>query len=167
VSASHEPSADRPRFPREYGVPRTASGLKPWRDVEDRLQSARVYWIATSGPDGVPRVRPIDGLYVDGVLYFGGSPETRWVRDLEANPRASIHLDGGYDVVILEGSVERVNPVPRDLAEKLAAASEAKYPEYGVTADSYDTQLPFAFRADRAFAWSNFPRDVTRYRFGR
>lgn len=160
------PVADRPVIPREYGAPTSTKGLKPWPDVAERLRTARVYWIATCGPGGVPRVRPIDGLYLDGVVYLGGSPEARWVRDLEANPRATVHLDGGYDVVILEGSVERVDPVPRDLAERLAAASAEKYPEYGITAESYETQLPFALRPVRGFAWSAFPRDVTRYRFG-
>ena len=57
-----------------------------------------VYWIATSGPGGVPRVSALDGLSVDGVLYVGGSPETRWARDLETNPLVAVHLDGGTDV---------------------------------------------------------------------
>ena len=92
------PSADRPRVPKEYGVPKKADTLVSWAHVEERLAEAMVYWIATSGPGGTPRVRPLDGLYVDGTLYVGGSPETRWARDLETNPRVSVHLDGGTDV---------------------------------------------------------------------
>ena len=75
---------------------------------------------------------------MDGVLYVGGSPETRWVRDIADNPQVSVHLDGGSDVAILEGEAEILeHGVPRPVAEQLAAMAEAKYPQYGMTADSY------------------------------
>ena len=80
------PAAERPRMPSDYGMPLSDQGLKRWVDVETRWTEAKVYWLATSGPGGVPRVRPLDGLFVDGLLYVGGSPETRWARDIEANP---------------------------------------------------------------------------------
>lgn len=164
--SARSPAADRPRIPAEYGIPTTTDGLRPWAEVDRRLTQAKVYWIATSGPGGAPHARPVDGMWIDGVLYFGGSPETRWVRDLEVNPRASIHLEDSFDVVILEGEARLMDDVPRDLAERLAAASNEKYPQYGVqTAEAYDTMRPWAFRARKGFAWSSFPRDVTRYRF--
>ena len=34
-----------------------------------------------------------------------------------------------------------------------------------MTADSYSGPGPYAIRTERAFAWSSFPRDVTRFRF--
>ena len=93
-------------MPAEYGIPKTTTGLLPWSHVDGRLAAAKVYWIATSGPGGVPRVRPLDGLWLDGVLYVGGSPETRWARDIEDNQQVAVHLDDGQDVVILEGVAE-------------------------------------------------------------
>lgn len=162
-----EPTADRPRIPREYGIPTSTDGLLPWSHLDRRLREATVYWLVTSGPGGVPRVRPVDGLWHDGVLYVGGSPETRWVRDLVANPLASVHLDGGQDVAILEGHVDLLpTGVDRPLAEILAALSNAKYPQYGMTVDAY-TQGPgpIAIRPSRAFGWTSFPADVTRYTF--
>ncbi|MBA2299735.1 MAG: pyridoxamine 5'-phosphate oxidase family protein, partial [Chloroflexi bacterium] len=78
-----------------------------WSHLDERLQAAIVYWLATSGPGGTPRVRPVDGLWHAGVLYIGGSPETRWARDIQENPRVAVHLDDGSDVVILEGTAER------------------------------------------------------------
>ena len=160
-----QPVADRPRIPRDYGVPKSRTGLMDWSAIEERLRDARVYWVATAGPDGTPRVRPLDGLYVDGVLYVGGSPETRWVRDLEANPRASVHLDGGNDVVILEGPAEILDGVDPETARWLAAESTRKYPEYGMTEASYTGPGPIAIRTVKAFAWKQFPKDVTRFRF--
>jgi len=160
------PLAERPVMPREYGVPATTKGLLDWAAVDRRLGEARVYWIATSGPDGRPRVRPLDGLWLDGTLYVGGSPATRWARDLVANPLVSVHLDDGFDVVILEGDAELLERgVDRPTAERLAAMSAEKYPDYGVTADDYGGPGPFAIRPSIAFAWKQFPKDVTRFRF--
>jgi hypothetical protein len=161
-----EPNADRPRFPKGYGVPTTTKGLRPWTDVEARLREARVYWIATSGPGGRPHVRPVDGLWLDGRLYVGGSPETRWIRDLEVNAQTSVHLDGVDDVVILEGeTVHHEDGVEPALAARLAEASNAKYPEYGMKQSDYEGPGVRAFRPKVGFAWAAFPKDVTRYRF--
>lgn len=160
------PRADRPRMPKEYGVPKKGGDLVAWSHVERRLTEATVYWISTSGPGGKPRVRPVDGIYVDGALYVGGSPETRWARDLAANPQVAVHLDGGMEAVILEGEAVLLEAgVAPDLAERLAAASNAKYPQYGMTAANYSGPGPFAIRPVFALAWTSFPKDVTRFRF--
>jgi hypothetical protein len=161
------PTADRPDIPVEYGIPTTTDGLLSWSHLDRRLAEATVYWLATSGPGGVPRVRPVDGLWHDGILYVGGSPATRWSRDLVANPRVSVHLDGGWDVVILDGLAELLaHGVDRPLAEVLAALSNEKYPQYGMTADAYaQGPGPFAIRPLRGFGWTSFPTDVTRYTF--
>lgn len=161
------PTADRPVIPKEYGIPTTTSGLLSWAHLEERLAKATVYWLATSGPGGVPRVRPLDGLWHEGVLYVGGSPATRWVRDLVANPQVSVHLDDGGDVVILEGIAELLeHGVARPVAESLAAMAGAKYPQYGMTVESYMGPGPIAIRPRKAFGWTSFPKDVTRYWFG-
>ena len=112
------------------------------------------------------RARPVDGLLVDGRLFFGGSPETRWVRNLEADPRVSLHLEDAWDVVILEGEVELLHGVAPELAERLAAASNAKYPQYGrMTAADYAGPGPFVLHPRTGLAWKSFPSDLTRYRW--
>jgi hypothetical protein len=162
------PTADRPRIPAEYGIPTSTRGLLAWSHADERLRAATVYWIATSGPDGTPRVRPLDGLWHEGVLYVGGSPETRWARDLEANPKVAVHLDDGTDVVILEGEAELLeHGGGPDLAVTLAGLSNAKYPQYGMTPEMYAGPGPFAIRPRVAFGWTSFPKDVTRFRFDR
>jgi hypothetical protein len=160
------PTADRPRFPRAYGVPKTLSGLMDWGTVQERLNEAKVYWVGTAGPDGRPAVRPVDGLWLDGGLHVGGSPETLWVRNLLANPRVSVHLDGGHDVAILEGEAELLaDGVEPELAERIAAESNRKY-GYGVKADDFiGKPAGFRIRPRLALAWRQFPKDVTRFRF--
>jgi hypothetical protein len=70
------------------------------------------------------------------------------------------------EAVILEGEAELLESgVAPDLAERLAAASNAKYPQYGMTAASYRGPGPFAIRTRFALAWTSFPKDVTRFRF--
>jgi hypothetical protein len=166
VPAVTSPTAERPRLPRDYGMPASPKGLLDWSAVEQRWIEAKVYWLATSGPGGVPRVRPLDGIFVDGRLYVGGSPETRWARDLETNPQVSVHLDDGFDVSILEGEAELLEAgVDRALAERLAAESNRKYPQYGMTADSYSGPGPYVIRPRTGFAWKAFPKDLTRFRF--
>ena len=159
------PRVERPAIPPEYGTAR-ASEYVDWSHVEDRLTRDRVYWIATVGSDGRPSVRPLDGLYVDGTLYVGGSPATRWIRDLATNPHVAVHLDGLDDVIIVNGVVEFLETVEAGLAERLAAASKAKFPEYGVTAAGYRKHGATAIRPRTVVTWTDIAKDPTRFRFG-
>ena len=158
------PRVERPAIPPEYGTSR-ASEYVEWSHIEDRLTRDRVYWIATVGSDGRPSVRPVDGLYVDGALYVGGSPATRWIRDLAANPNVAVHLDGLDDVIIVEGVVEILETVDAERAERLAAASKAKFPEYGVTAAVYRKRGAIAIRLRSVVTWTDITKDPTRFRF--
>jgi nitroimidazol reductase NimA-like FMN-containing flavoprotein (pyridoxamine 5'-phosphate oxidase superfamily) len=104
-------------------------------------------------------------MYVDGVIYVGGSPETRWVRELAANPRVSVHLDGGRDVVIVEGDAEILQANSDEFAERMAAVSNAKYPEYKMTPASFKGPGPIAIRPRKVIAWTDFMKDPTRFTF--
>jgi len=158
------PRIERPAIPPEYGASR-ASTFVDWNHVEERLRNERAYWIVTVGSAGRPSVRPVDGLFVDGALYVGGSPATRWMRDIGANPEVAVHLDGLDDVIIVEGSVEILERAENDLAERLAAASTAKYPEYGVTADLYRRRGAIRIRPRTVVTWTDISKDPTRFRF--
>ncbi len=157
---------DRPAIPAAYGTG-SASEYVPWSHVEDRLTEDRVYWLATVGQSGRPRVRPIDGVYLDGALYVGGSPETRWIQDLDGNPNVSVHLGSVDDVVIVEGEAERMTTMTQGLAERLAAASNAKFPEYHQTPEVYIARGAIAIRPRKVVTWSDISRNPTRFRFDR
>jgi nitroimidazol reductase NimA-like FMN-containing flavoprotein (pyridoxamine 5'-phosphate oxidase superfamily) len=162
-----KPASARPvRFPAEYGTPGGPDSLLPWSYVEDRLRAASNYWITTVGPEVQPHARPVDGVWVDGALCFGGSPQTRWVRNLMANPAISVHLSSEAEAIILEGTAEHVTDPSHPLAAPSTAASRAKYPQY------YSGETPsfrpfWAVRPTTAFAWTleGFPRGATRWRF--
>jgi len=159
-----QPRIDRPAIPPEYGMAKATEFLD-WSHVEDRFGADRVYWLVTVGPDGRPRVRPVDGLFVDGVIYVGGSPKTRWVRDVALNPKVAVHLDGVDSVLTLDGDVEVLTELEDDLAERIAAASKAKFPEYGMTAAFYKKNGAIAIRPRTVIAWTDITRDPTRFRF--
>lgn len=165
-SAARETKAkvSRPQIPPIYGIPKHNKGLLDWSHVQKRMTEARVYWIATASPNGKPHATPVDGLWVEDALYFGGDSNTKRNRQLEANPAVSVHLESGSDVVILEGEATRA-PLDPALAQKLADASNAKY-GYGFTAESF-TQLGtyYVLRPRKAFAWKQFPMDITRWEF--
>jgi general stress protein 26 len=162
------PSADRPRLPPDYGVPAGTDGMLPWRWVEQRLEQAGNYWIGTVGSAGAPHVRPVDGVWVDGALCFGGSPQTRWVRNLQNDQRISVHLPGDDEVVILEGTAELVTDPANPLAEPSMKATRAKYPQYYPADDDPQFRPFWSLRPATVFAWSlsGFPGNVSRWRFG-
>jgi len=158
------PRIDRPAIPAEYGITK-ATEFVEWSRVEERLGADRLYWVVTVGRSGRPRVRPIDGLYVDGTIYVGGSPKTRWVHEMVENPHVTIHLDGTEEVLIVEGWAEVLSGIDEELAMALAAASNAKFPEYRMTPDFYRANGAIAIRPRKVIAWTDITRDPTRFRF--
>jgi hypothetical protein len=162
-----EPPAVRAvRFPAGYGTPGGPEGLLPWSYVETRLVAAPNYWITTVSPDARPHARPVDGVWVDGALCFGGSPETRWVRNLMANASISAHLSSEAEAIIVEGMAQFVTDPSHALAAPCAAASKTKYPQYYSGNDA--PFRPFwALRPTTVLAWTleGFPRGATRWSF--
>jgi general stress protein 26 len=154
------------RFPAAYGTPGGPDSLLAWSYVETRLRAAANYWITTVGPGARPHARPVDGVWVDGALCFGGSPETRWVRNLMANPAISVHLSSEAEAIILEGTAEYVADPSHALAAPQAAASKEKYPQY-FSGHAMPFRPFWALRPTTAYAWTleGFPRGATCWRF--
>jgi nitroimidazol reductase NimA-like FMN-containing flavoprotein (pyridoxamine 5'-phosphate oxidase superfamily) len=153
------PRSEQLAIPAEYGKP---TELLDWGVVEPRLREARHYWLATVRADGRPHVVPLDGLWIDGRWYFGGSPGTVKHRNLLANPRVTLHLDGSESAVIVEGRCEIEQPTAQG-AHDLVAASTAKY-GYAPPVEAY-LQGVWVLTPERALAWTDLTRDATRFLF--
>lgn len=86
----------------------------------ERLTTERIGWLTTVAAEGTPQVSPIWYLW-DGdeiLLYSLDSPR---VRNLKANPRVSLNLDGnglGGGVVIVEGTA-RIDSAAPSAAENV------------------------------------------------
>ena len=158
------PIVRRPYIP-GYGVPKDKKGLLPWTHVTERMAKAMHYWICTVGPDGRPHATPVDGLWHEDRLYFGGSPKTRRNRNLAANPAVCVHLENGLDVVILHGEAHELRAPERSLTTRLSEASQKKY-GYGPSPEEYENAAGvYVFRPRVGFAWKQFPKDATRWQF--
>jgi nitroimidazol reductase NimA-like FMN-containing flavoprotein (pyridoxamine 5'-phosphate oxidase superfamily) len=164
-----DPQRSRPVMPAGYGVPESDEGMLDWSWAVDRLETALNYWFGTTRPGGRPHVMPGWAVWLDGELYFEGSPLTRRARNLAGNPAVVVHLESGDEVVILEGEAREVGKPDRALAERLAAGFTAKYAattyNYRPPPEQWDRGGLWVMRPRVAFGWSEFPGNTTRWRF--
>lgn len=170
MGAMTTPATDRPDMPEGYGVPESQVGLLDWFAVESRLVDALNYWMATTRPDGRPHVVPRWGVWMDGGLYYDGSPATRHARNLSDNQSCSLHLESGSEVVIVEGASGPTESPGLELGGRLSAEFIRKYGESGYepSPDSWEGEMAGGlcrFEPTAALAWFAFPTDVTRFRF--
>jgi len=160
-----EPKADRPHVP-GYGIPKSMKGTLPWSWAQERLGRAMVYWLATTGSNQAPHLIPIWGAWVDDRWYVEGGP-TRWQRNLRQNPKMAIHVEFGEEVVIVEGDAGEI-VAPNSRVATAILAGYAKYKTIGYEAEeaNFSPRGWWELRPVKAFAWSSFPKDMTRFRFG-
>lgn len=154
----HEPL----KGPSSYNFPTSQDALLPWSHALERLESARSYWLATTRPNGRPHVTPLWGAWVDGALYLDGLPTTQWARNLAKNPFASVHLESGEDVVILEGIVDDLK-TSAELGARIIQAWDSKYGR--LHPDPAGSGV-FRFRPQTGRGWSTSAlTDGARWRF--
>lgn len=153
--------SDRPHMP-GYGIqpPTPEAGLLEWSFVQEKMQAARNYWLATAGPDGKPHAAPVWGIWHQESFYFSTGENSVKGRNLAANPQAVVHLESGDEAVILEGVMQ---PVPAgDLLNTLDEIYLAKY-QFNLVQGS----PVYGLHIHKAFAWRehDFPTSATRWVF--
>jgi hypothetical protein len=133
--------------------------------VEQRLAEAKNYWLCSVYPDGRPHVIPRWAVYVDGKIYYDGSPETRHARNIAQNPRVALHLESGDQALIVEGTAGEAGKPSTELAVEIAAAYCAKYTQFGYCPkpDQWDEGGLFVFTPQKVLTWTNFVEDPTRF----
>jgi hypothetical protein len=156
------PEAARPRFPEVYGIHADEEGLLDWSWAEERLVSARNYWVTTVRPDGSPHAMPVWGLWHEGAFYFSSSPASRKGKNLAANSAVAVNLESGDEVVIVEGTADYESD--EDLLRRLGEDYSRKY-SFEV---SFTGGRPLhVVRPRVAYAWveQDFPKTATRFTF--
>jgi hypothetical protein len=127
-----------------YGAEAEATALA-WSWVVEQLEASGTYWV-NAVADRHPHPRPVWGVWVDDSLHLSiGSPVV--ARQAAADPRVTVHLDSGTDVVIVEGEASIPAGAP---APSVVDAYDAKY-DWHYDIEEYG---PFTVvRPERVLAW--------------
>ncbi len=131
--------------------PTTAFGAR----VERRLRDEVVAWLVTVSPKGMPQPSPIWFLWDGaGSMLIYSRPGTPKLRNIAANPRAAVHLDGdgtGGDVIVLLGRAHVSEEPPADEVPDYVTKYDALIAGNGWTPASFaaDYSVPIRFAASR------------------
>lgn len=158
------PFVTRPHFPQGYVD--NPKRLLAWAQVEQKLAEAIHYWLCSVRPNNRPHAIPKWAVWVDGCLYFDGSPQTRHARNIAKNPYVSVHLENGEKAVIAEGTVREIKP-SRALAVRISQAYSAKYTPLGYSPapNTWDAGGLFEITLHTVLAWNSFAEDPTKFVF--
>jgi hypothetical protein len=140
-----EPRASRPSHPEGYWRQRPL----PWAWARKRLEESRNYWVASTTAEGTPHSRPVWGIWLEERFLFDTG--SRIGTHLMARSDVTIHLESGDEVVIVEGTAERLRD-PEALQRFLTAYN----PKYNAA----HTEPPGAVLAvipSRAYGWVSDP----------
>lgn len=152
--------------PTGYTLEDKEQRLLDWSHIDQRMSEAKNYWVATTRPNGHPHVTPTWAVWHDNRLYFDGSPETRRMRNIAANPHVAIHLEDGTRAVIVEGIAREHGRLTPEFARQLVDLYAAKYAEdgYSPTVDTWDEGGLYVVEPTLALAWTEFGVDMTRWK---
>ncbi|GAB4449720.1 MAG: pyridoxamine 5'-phosphate oxidase family protein [Chloroflexi bacterium OHK40] len=122
------PTRSRPQFPTGYlAGDLSETTMLTWEEVRQQLEHTRIFWLGTVRPDGRPHATPIWGAWVGDTYYWDGSPDTRWARNLAANPAIVVHVEREGLAIMVEGDVQ-FGDVDAPTLDSIAASYSARYP---------------------------------------
>jgi len=162
----------RPKFPPGYAD--NPISEVSWEYVARQLTEAKNYWLCSMRPpsragqaNGRPHCVPRWAVYIDGLIYYDGSPETRHARNIVENPHVSLHLESGDQAIILEGSAHPAGKPSAKLAAQLSKAYKVKYAEHGYAPepDQWDEGGLYVFTPRQCLAWTVFFDNPTKFIF--
>ena len=124
-----------------------------------RLDSEPVVWLTTVSPSGQPQSTPVWFLWDGGEFLIYGAASGLKKRNIEADPRVSLHLDGngrGGDNVIFEGTatVDAAGPAA-DAVPAYIGKYRASIDSNGWTPQGFASDYPhrIRIRPTRARIW--------------
>ena len=160
------PKVSRPDFPKGYVD--NPSSYVDWSWVAAQLTESKNYWLCSVRPDGRPHAIPRWAVYLDGKIYYDGSPETRHALNIVANTHVSLHLESGDQVIILEGTSAPAGKPSAALANRLAESYRNKYFEshgYSPQPNQWNEGGLYVFTPRQCIAWTQFTADPTKFIF--
>jgi hypothetical protein len=100
---------------------RTAAQRK--RDTLERLERDVDVWVATAGPDETPYLIPLSFLWDGNSLLVATPASSPTARHLQATGRVRLGIGPTRDVVLIEGTVDVLEPgeLPDEVGDAFAA----------------------------------------------
>ena len=153
----------RPQFPKGY-VDNPISSLT-WEYAVQRLTESKNYWLCSVRPDGRPHSIPRWGVFINNKLFYDGSPETIHARNIQKNPKVSMHLESGDEALIAEGTCAPFGRPEPILASQISEAYCAKYEKFGYApkADQWNEGGLYVFSPSKVLAWTIFFENPTKF----
>jgi hypothetical protein len=127
----------RPAVTAEVIAGAAPAGAAPidWEEAVRLFAGERWYWVATTGDEGRPHLRPVLAVYLDERIYSTTSPAARKGRNLTRRPSAALAARAPAIDIVIEGGVAWI-----DDRQRLQRVGDAYRDKYGwpvtVTADS-------------------------------
>ena len=124
--------------------------------ADARLRSEPIIWLTTVARSGQPQSSPVWFLWDGTEFLIYGSKDGQKTRNIAANPRVDLHLDGngqGGGIVIFEGRarIDSDGPPAADVAGYVAKYG-ALIESYGWTLEAVARDYPHAIRVTPARA---------------
>ena len=169
-----EPMSTEPTTTLDQRYGESDATATAWRDAEDALTSAELFWLTTVRADGRPHCTPLLAVWRQGALHICTGPDEQKARNIATNPQVLVitgrnELHGGTDIVV-EGTAARV--VDHHRLRDLAAAWEDKYgPEWhfdvgdGSFIQGENPGLVFRVEPTTAYGFGKSPYSQTRWQF--
>ena len=163
------PKRDRPHLPKGY-IKTDPKGMLTWTTIEGLLLKAPYFWIATTNDNSRPHLIQTWAVWIDQELWFEGSDQTRWARNLAREAGIAFGMQIGHKAAYGSGTAKIVRKVPLALARKVAAQYGAKYGptfKYRPKAEQYAKGHAFRLRPEKliAFDIKTFNTSATRFAF--
>jgi PPOX class probable F420-dependent enzyme len=108
--------------------------------AERRLREERLAWLVTVRPNGQPEPLPVWFLWEGESFLVYSEPGKRKLRNIEANPRVSLHLDGdgsGGDIIVVYGEARVSDDPPGDQVPAYVEKYEASMERLGWSAPQF------------------------------
>jgi nitroimidazol reductase NimA-like FMN-containing flavoprotein (pyridoxamine 5'-phosphate oxidase superfamily) len=105
----------------------------PWYDIVNFIEYRKLAALATSTPNGEPRVEPLIYVSDERYIYLCIIPKTRKLQNLRENNKVSVAIFDGYNEdwsrtgsLIIRGEAEFIDPLHEEY-EKVVSLFKVKY----------------------------------------
>jgi len=160
---------------------RTAQAAAPidWDEVAELFAAVRSYWVATTGHQSDPQLRPVLAVYLDERIYSTTNPTASKGRNLTRRPSAALAASAPAMDIVIEGRVGWIDDPQR--LQRIGDAYRDKYgwpvtvttdgaftAPYGAPTAGPPPYLVYEITPIVAYAFgtgSNLGEGSTRYRF--